>query len=113
MEGYQRACIGPAACDRIETGKAVYDFILDIWLRSSLSVPKRPSVWRCAYCRSTTLVESAKCLNCGASYSELDEQKGMKFLKFMGADVIAIEIPDNEVRFLNSKRPEMNHVITI
>ena len=31
----------------------------------------------------------------------------------LGGNVVRKDIPDNEVRFLNSKRPERNHVITI
>lgn len=99
MEGYQRACVGPAACDVIAAGDSAFKEIVDKIAEANarptpdgkhLEIEPRAEAWRQA------------------------ALEGKLPVLFMGARVVRDEsATTNEVRFLNSKRPERNHIITI
>lgn len=104
LKGMLEASIGPYACDRIIVGRMAHNFMLTMLAEHSSPCLKRDT-WRCAFCRSQCVTSTGRCLNCGAPRTE-EKVKHSQVLKFMGAEVLRHEIPDNEVRFINSRCPD-------
>lgn len=96
-EGYQRASLGPASCDVISCGDDAFREIVDKIAEASanlspdgrhLEIDPRATEWR----RQALAGEAP--------------------VFFMGAIVGNGSMAKNEIRFVNSKRPERNHTIT-
>lgn len=98
IESYQRACIGAASCDLIAAGDSIFEEIVD----KIITATARPT----PETNELIITEEMKAFRQLA----LD---GKQPVLFMGAMVIRGSMATNEIHFRNSKRPEMNQVITI
>lgn len=98
MEGYQRARIGPAFCDRIVAGDDAFRDIVDkIVTANARKHPDRDELV------ITEDMEALRqlCLS------------GKQPVFFVGATVTNGSMATNEIHFLNSRRPERDYVIMV
>jgi hypothetical protein len=98
MEGYQRACVGPDQCDQISAGDDMFRQIVD------------------------QIAEASAKITPDGNHMEVDPNaemwrqlalEGKQPVYFMGAKVTNGSHAKNEIHFLNSKRPDWNHSITV